>query len=95
MLTEILILSWRYGEQGQHYALQLTTSGLAAVVDTVEPDSAEPMAREALEEIVAEEPAEPAPAPQEIQRASSDARKAMAAAMSAARRDTAALAFSG
>ena len=42
--TDTLILSWRHDEQGQHYALQLTTAGLAAVAQArSQPEQTEPV----------------------------------------------------
>ena len=40
-VADTLILSWRHDQQGQHYALQLTTAGLAVVTDMIEPAPAE------------------------------------------------------
>jgi hypothetical protein len=64
--TDTLILSWRHDEQGQHYALQLTTVGLAAVTDTSAPASVEPSPSPAEEAAVAEEETDTAPVAEDV-----------------------------
>jgi hypothetical protein len=59
--TDAIILTCRRDEQGQHYALQLTTAGLAAVADTIEPAPVKPAASPTEEKVVTEEEPETPP----------------------------------
>ena len=67
VLTNTLILSWRHDEQGQHYALQLTTAGLAAVTHTNEPAHVEPSPSPAEDAVLAKEELETALVPEDVQ----------------------------